>query len=193
MHTSLLRPRQHPAGFIHFSRRRLPLALALLLAACGGGGGGGDNPATPSTAQRLLAQTSAETALTPVAATANSAERGDLSASAAIDRNDSTRWGSGFTDNEYLTLDFGTSQRITRVHIAWENAHASAYLLQVSDDNTHWTTIQNVSDSKGASRTSRGSTRKAATCACRASNARANTATPSLKSRHFRVRPCCRL
>ncbi|WP_321166316.1 discoidin domain-containing protein [Janthinobacterium sp. Ant5-2-1] len=149
MHISLHRPRRHQAGLIHFSRRRLPLAVALLLAACGGGGGGGDNPATPAMAQHLLAQTSAETALTPVAATASSAERGDLSAGAAIDRNDGTRWGSAFSDNEYLTLDFGSTQTITRVHIAWENAHASAYLLQVSDDNTHWTTVQRVDDSHG--------------------------------------------
>ena len=148
MHTSLLWLGRHEACPGRFSRPGLPLALALALAlsACGGGG---DHAAAPAAAQRLLAESVSEAALTPVAATASSAERGDLSAGAAIDGNDGTRWGSAFTDNEYLTLDFGTSQTITRVHIAWENAHASAYLLQVSDDNAHWTTVQRVDDSRG--------------------------------------------
>ena len=148
MHTSLLWLGRHGAGPGRFSRPGLPLALSLALAlsACGGGG---DHAAAPAAAQRLLADSVSEAALTPVAATASSAERGDLSAGAAIDGNDGTRWGSAFTDNEYLTLDFGTSQTITRVRIAWENAHASAYLLQVSDDNAHWTTVQRVDDSRG--------------------------------------------
>ncbi|QGZ42857.1 c-type cytochrome [Pseudoduganella flava] len=127
-------------------------ALAASLAGCGGG----SDSATPQAnrqggALKLLAAsgTSAETALTPVAASASSSERGDLSAAAAIDHNDKTRWGSAFTDNEQLTLDFGKQQLITRVRIDWENAHATQYLLQVSDDNATWTTIKSVDDSAG--------------------------------------------
>lgn len=130
------------------SLRAVPLLpLVLALAACGGGGSETTTAALP-TAQ-LGAVVSSETVLTPVGATASSAERGDLSAAAAIDRNDSTRWGSGFTDGEYLTLDFGVSKAITRVRISWENAHASAYLLQVSDDLNNWTTIRSVDNSGG--------------------------------------------
>ncbi|WP_444843740.1 di-heme oxidoredictase family protein [Duganella caerulea] len=135
----------------------LPLLLPLLLAACGGGGGA--DQATGQPAARMLGvmkvqsgiSVSAETALTPVSTTASSSERGDLSAAAAIDHNDATRWGSGFSDDQYLTLDFGTSQSITRVHIEWENAHATQYLLQVSDDNATWTTIKAVDNSQGGS------------------------------------------
>ena len=131
------------------SLRAVPLLpLVLALAACGGGGGSETTAAALPTAQ-LGAVVSSETVLTPVGATASSAERGDLSAAAAIDRNDSTRWGSGFTDGEYLTLDFGVSKAITRVRISWENAHASAYLLQVSDDLNNWTTIRSVDNSGG--------------------------------------------
>ncbi len=90
-----------------------------------------------------------QVALTPVAATASSSERGDLNAAAAIDNNDGTRWGSGFTDNEWLTLDFGQSQPINRVNIKWENAHATEYELQVSDDNSKWTTLKHVTGSNG--------------------------------------------
>jgi CxxC motif-containing protein (DUF1111 family) len=125
----------------------LPFALAALLAACGGGNGDGSAPATVLKAGGVVQST--ETALTPANAIASSFERGDLSAAAAIDHNDSTRWSSGFTDDQYLTLDFGKSVAINRVRIAWENAHAAEYLLQVSDDNATWTTIKTVQDSQG--------------------------------------------
>ncbi|WP_432377726.1 di-heme oxidoredictase family protein [Duganella sp. P38] len=131
----------------------LPLALSLALAACGGGGGADNNAASASTA-RLLGSVSVsaaepEVALTPVAATSSGSERGDLSAAAAVDHNQNTRWGSLFTDDQYLTLDFGSPQPINRVHIEWENAHALQYLLQVSDDNANWTTIKTVDNSAG--------------------------------------------
>ena len=134
--------------FRHGLRAAPLLPLVLALAACGGGGDAAPTAATAPTAQ-LGAQVASETVLTPVGATASSAERGDLSAAAAIDRNDGTRWGSSFHDNEYLTLDFGSSQLVTRVRISWENAHASAYLLQVSDDLNNWTTIRSVENSGG--------------------------------------------
>lgn len=98
---------------------------------------------------RAGAFATAEAALTPVGASASSSERGELSAAAAIDHDQNTRWSSGFTDNESLTLDFGKSELITRVRIDWENAHAIQYLLQVSDDNANWTTIKTVDNSQG--------------------------------------------
>jgi CxxC motif-containing protein (DUF1111 family) len=91
-----------------------------------------------------------ETVLTPVATFETSFERGDLTAAAAVDADDvNSRWGSKFTDDESMTLDFGSTQLITRVRIKWENAHAIKYLLQVSDDNANWTTIKTVDDSAG--------------------------------------------
>lgn len=138
--------------FHRLSAAGLPLALSLLLAACGGGS---DNtPAEQRTASAMKRMGGAslsepEVALTPVAATSSGSERGDLSAAAAIDHNQATRWGSLFSDDQYLTLDFGASKPINRVHIEWENAHALQYLLQVSDDNATWTTIKTVDNSQG--------------------------------------------
>ncbi len=63
--------------------------------------------------------------------------------------NDNTRWGSGFSDDQWLTLDYGQAVVVTRVRIQWENAHATQYLLQVSDDNASWTTIKTVDNSQG--------------------------------------------
>jgi CxxC motif-containing protein (DUF1111 family) len=132
------------------STHGLPLALTLLLAACGGGD-------STTSAKSVVAGVfkamgigdSQEVELTPVSAIASSLERGNLAAAAAIDHDDGTRWASGFTDDEYLTLDFGQSQAITRVRINWENAHASHYLLQVSEDNVTWNTIKDVDNSQG--------------------------------------------
>ena len=133
----------------------LPLAAALALAACGGSssdGASGPAPAaslSASGARMLGADT--ESPLTPVAASATSSERDSLAAAAAIDHDLGTRWASQFSDAQSLTLDYGKSVLITRVHIDWENAHATDYLLQVSDDNTNWTTVKTVSNSAGGS------------------------------------------
>jgi CxxC motif-containing protein (DUF1111 family) len=123
------------------------MTLAALLAACGSGT---DDPAArQARIAHSLAESAPEAALTPVSATASGQERGDLSARAAIDHDPNTRWGSGFSDDQWLTLDYGQSVAINHVRIAWEAAHATQYLLQVSDDNTHWTTIKSVDGSAG--------------------------------------------
>nr|WP_314544023.1 di-heme oxidoredictase family protein [uncultured Massilia sp.] len=136
--------------------RRVPLALAAaslasmtaLLAACGSGSGDTGTQAG-SMARTAAKMAVAETALTPVDVFATGEERGDLSAKAAVDHDDTTRWSSGFTDDQSLVLDFGESKQVNRVRINWENAHALAYELQVSDDKVNWTTIKSVPDSAG--------------------------------------------
>ena len=147
-HTLTRAPRPH-------ALQMAPFALALALAGCGGGGGNsassGDMTASSddSGRARAMAVSDAGTALTPTGATASASERADLSAAAAIDHDANTRWSSGFSDDQALTLDFGASVSISRVRIDWERAHASQYLLQVSDDGSHWTTIKSVDNSQG--------------------------------------------
>nr|WP_314543132.1 di-heme oxidoredictase family protein [uncultured Massilia sp.] len=132
--------------------RVLPLAAALALSGCGSGSADSPGQATQSGARLLASSASAvETALTPVGASASGSERGDLGPQAAIDHDGGTRWSSGFTDDQWLVLDFGSIQSINRVRIDWENAHASSYELQVSNDNGSWTTIKKVEDSQGGS------------------------------------------
>ena len=137
----------------HLSNQGLAVGPTLLLAACGGSDSETAAPnmkmAAKGAMERMGAAGAPEVALTPVEATTSSTERGDLSAAAAIDHNQGTRWGSGFTDNEWLTLDFGKSETINRVRIDWENAHATHYLLQVSEDNREWKTIKTVDNSQG--------------------------------------------
>lgn len=126
----------------------LPLALAL----AGCGAGDADHNTSSQTA-RLLASNAAsvETPLTPVSISASASERGDLGPQAAIDHDQTTRWSSGFTDDQWLVLDYGSTQTITRVRIDWENAHATQYELQVSDDGSNWSTFKSVDNSQGGS------------------------------------------
>ncbi|MRW91855.1 c-type cytochrome [Duganella sp. FT80W] len=138
--------------FQRFTTTGLPLAISLTLAACGGGSDGTQDTASAGPARMMSAlAASPEAVLTPVAATASGAERGDLSAAAAIDHDLTTRWSSLFSDTQWLTLDYGSSKVINHVHIDWENAHATQYQLQVSDDNLNWTTIKTVDNSQGGS------------------------------------------
>jgi CxxC motif-containing protein (DUF1111 family) len=133
-----------------YRQAALPFALALALAGCSAGSDDG-SVTGQSSASRLLAtsRASTEMALTPVDVSASGSERGDLGPQAAIDHDAGTRWASAFTDDQWLVLDFGSAQVITRVRIDWENAHATQYELQVSDDNSNWTTIKTVNDSQG--------------------------------------------
>ncbi|WP_377156303.1 di-heme oxidoredictase family protein [Roseateles sp. UC29_93] len=147
---------------ILMGRAFVPALLgSALLAACGGGNGqqdgsvqiasddSGGSADSAARAKRMAGDSGTETALTPVSATGSSMERGDLNGAKAIDKDDNSRWGSAFTDNEWLTLDYGSSVTITRVRINWENAHAKKYLLQTSEDNKTWTTIKTVENSPG--------------------------------------------
>ena len=131
------------------------------LVACGGGSG--TEPGATATALDSKAQIQAatlgtdatdatadsEVALAPISATASSQERGDLSAAKTIDHDVSTRWSSTFSDAQWLSLDYGQVVAIDRLQIAWENAHAKRYQIQVSTDGNNWTTLRTISDSVG--------------------------------------------
>jgi beta-glucosidase len=62
-------------------------------------------------------------------------------ASLAVDGNITSRWESAFTDSEWITIDLGLKYQIGRVILNWEAASGKDYLIQVSDNNTTWTTI----------------------------------------------------
>lgn len=45
-----------------------------------------------------------------------------------------TRWGSQHTDSEWIYLDLGSDQFVSRVGIVWEPAYASEYEIQIAPD-----------------------------------------------------------
>ncbi len=70
-------------------------------------------------------------------------------ASAAVDGNTGTRWSSAFSDPQWLEVDLGSSQSICGVSLNWETAYATAFQIQVSTDNTNWTSIYSTTTGTG--------------------------------------------
>jgi hypothetical protein len=82
-------------------------------------------------------------------ATASSLENSTFPASNAVDGNTGTRWSSAFSDPQWLEVDLGSSQSICGVNINWEAAYATAFQIQVSTDNTNWTSIYSTTTGTG--------------------------------------------
>jgi hypothetical protein len=82
-------------------------------------------------------------------ATASSVERADWAASNAVDGNPGTRWSSGFTDPQWLRVDLGARWQISEIRLSWENAHATAYRVEISTDGTTWKTVYRTSNGQG--------------------------------------------
>ena len=82
-------------------------------------------------------------------ATASSLENASFPASAAVDGNTGTRWSSAFSDPQWLEVDLGSAQSICQVTLDWETAYATAFQIQVSNDNSTWTTIYSTTTGTG--------------------------------------------
>ena len=68
----------------------------------------------------------------------------------AFDLDEGTRWESQHgADPQWLAVDLGQSTEIARVKIRWENAYASAYRLDVSDDGQNWRTVYQTQNGDG--------------------------------------------
>ena len=81
--------------------------------------------------------------------TASSVQEADTPASNITDGDDSTRWSSGFSDPQWVAVDLGKSVTIDHVHLLWEDAYASAYSVQVSQDGKAWTDVYHTENSIG--------------------------------------------
>lgn len=65
---------------------------------------------------------------------ASSQEADRLGARYAVDGDLSTRWGSQFTDNQWITVDLGREYNIYTVRLFWNSpAYATHYSVEVSD------------------------------------------------------------
>ena len=78
----------------------------------------------------------------------SSSEAG-LPAAQAVDGNDQTRWGSNFTDNEWIYVDLGQTTAVTKVSLLWETAYAKAYKIQISANATTWTDLSSTTTGDG--------------------------------------------
>jgi beta-glucosidase len=67
----------------------------------------------------------------------------------AVDGNRATRWGSAFSDPQWLAVDLGKPTPVRRVRIAWENAFARSYAIEISDDGENWKSVYSMSAGSG--------------------------------------------
>ncbi len=62
----------------------------------------------------------------------------------ATDGNYTTRWGSAHSDNQWIYVDLQTPSFISYLSIVWQNAYASLYEIQISNDAVTWETVKTV-------------------------------------------------
>jgi len=67
----------------------------------------------------------------------------------AVDGNTITRWSSEYNNNEWIAVDLMKAFDISTVVLNWEVAYGKSYEIQVSDDQTNWTTVYNEHESDG--------------------------------------------
>jgi beta-glucosidase-like glycosyl hydrolase len=111
----------------------------------GGGGGGGTGPTEYCGIQDL--------ALDQPTTASSTQDATDYPASDATDGDPGTRWSSAFSDPQWLEVDLGSQQQICSVAISWETAYASAFSIQVSNDNSTWTTVYSTTTGTGGNET----------------------------------------
>lgn len=67
----------------------------------------------------------------------------------ATDGDMDTRWSSEFSDPQWIYVDLVDTLEINRIRLAWSDAYASEYLLQLSDDATTWQTVYHYENGNG--------------------------------------------
>ncbi|MET9271987.1 discoidin domain-containing protein [Kribbella sp. NPDC003557] len=82
-------------------------------------------------------------------ATASSTENAGLPASAAVDGNPATRWGSAFSDPQWLQIDLGSSVAVCQVGLSWEAAYGKAFRIELSDDAAAWRQVYDTTSGTG--------------------------------------------
>ena len=81
-------------------------------------------------------------------ATASSTE-GGYPANLAVDGNDGTRWSSEFSDPQWIQVDLGSNQSLSRVDLNWEVAYGKSYQIQTSTNGTSWSPVATVTNGDG--------------------------------------------
>ncbi|WP_034591940.1 discoidin domain-containing protein [Hamadaea tsunoensis] len=86
--------------------------------------------------------------------TASSSEGASTAAAYAVDGNTTTRWGSLFSDPQWISVDLGATATISKVVLQWEAAYATGFQIQTSaDGSTNWQTIYSTTTGTGGTQT----------------------------------------
>jgi beta-glucosidase len=76
--------------------------------------------------------------------TVSSIEAAGTPGSAAVDGNVTSRWGSAFSDPQWIYVDLGATYNVNRVKITWEAAYGRDYQIQLSANTTTWPVLKTV-------------------------------------------------
>jgi len=71
----------------------------------------------------------------------------------ATDGSTLTRWASLAADPQWIDVDLGGPLPVCQVVLQWENAFASGFQIQVSNDNANWNTIYTTTTGTGGTQT----------------------------------------
>ncbi|MCX5015748.1 family 20 glycosylhydrolase [Streptomyces sp. NBC_00555] len=102
----------------------------------------GHNPAWPGLAQPGNLALGRPTA-------ASSTETPNFPAAAATDGDPGTRWSSAYSDPQWLQVDLGSTQSVSRVVLRWEAAYGKSFRIELSDDASTWRTVQSTTTGSG--------------------------------------------
>jgi hypothetical protein len=67
----------------------------------------------------------------------------------AVDGDPTTYWESASSDSQSITVDLGSSQSVARAIVRWAGNAATKYTIQVSANNSTWTTAATVTSGRG--------------------------------------------
>jgi len=70
----------------------------------------------------------------------------------AVDGNEATRWSSVYSDPQWFQIDLGVRYDIEKIILLWEVASAKNYRIDVSDNQTDWTTIKTLTNMGNSAR-----------------------------------------
>jgi hypothetical protein len=70
-----------------------------------------------------------------------------------VDGNPATRWSSEFSDPQWLAVDLGKPEAISRVELLWEGAYGKEYSVQVSLDGQNWKDVYKTDKGKAGTDT----------------------------------------
>ena len=82
------------------------------------------------------------------AAVSSQSEKG-LPPANATDGNLNTRWGSGFSDDQFLQIDLRETRTVSGVSLFWEKAYGKNYAIDVSADALNWKKVFQRENSEG--------------------------------------------
>ncbi len=121
-------------------------------AAIAGGGSGGGSASPPEPANGNLALNKNVSA---------SRSSSGYEASKAVDGSTSSRWWSREKEDQWLQVDLGGSQSVSKIVIKWHSYYANEYQVRVSSDGRNWTRVREQDEGRGGTETVTFSSRSA--------------------------------